>query len=224
MPNHLDQLPAAFAAEWAAQTILPGATLEHDGTRFWWVEDETGMEVIRWECRNFPGCATLLVTTKVELREDLRGRGLGRLFRSLRHRAYKRAGFAGEIATVRSDNPAQNRLMETMNAVRMGTFPSEYGGTYCLWLTTLQAPARQPVPAAPPLPMPPLANPQRAEAAEQRYQAFAAPNPHIGSDFNAFMVSEEVGAAEAAYQAPLRAPTITPPGRRKKTFAHRGGQ
>jgi hypothetical protein len=197
MPNHFQQLLGAFQHEWNSRAHYPAlenAYLEHDGTRYWWIYDASGNEIIKWECRNFPGCASLVITTKVELRENMRGQGFGRYFREMRHRAYKRAGFVGEIATVRSDNAAQNRLMETMNGVRMGTFPSDFGGTYVLWLTSLQQPAPR--------------------------------NPHIGSDFNAFMVSEEAGAAEAAYQAPLTAPVITPaPVRRKpKTFAHRNGK
>lgn len=173
MPNHFQQLLGAFQHEWNARPqnpVLEGANLEHDGTRFWWIDDSEGTEIIKWECRNFPGCASLVITTKVELREGLRGRGLGRYFRDLRHRAYKRAGFVGEIATVRSDNAAQNRLMETMNAVRMGTFPSDFGGTYVLWLTNLPQvqPAQQPT------------NPQPAQPTPVR-------NPHTGPEFDAFM-------------------------------------
>lgn len=196
MPNHFQQLQNAFRAEWAGRpqhAYLEGANLEYDGARFFWVYDAHGDEIIRWECRNFPGCASLIITTKVELRQNLRGQGLGRYFRELRHRAYKRAGFVGEIATVRTDNDPQNRLMVTMGATKMGEFPSDFGGAYALWLTKLSQtqpearpvitmtappPPRAPIPAAPPLPMPPPADPVAAQAAEERYQAFVAPPHH----------------------------------------------
>lgn len=190
MPNHFQQLQNDFRAEWAGRpqhAYLEGANLEYDGARFFWVYDAHGDEIIRWECRNFPGCASLIITTKVELRQNLRGQGLGRYFRELRHRAYKRAGFVGEIATVRTDNDPQNRLMVTMGATKMGEFPSDFGGAYALWLTKLQPaqtqtvethrvqidnpfPVRAPVPVAPPLPVPPPVT--------EEYQAFVAPPHH----------------------------------------------
>lgn len=136
--SHYDQLAAAFEREWEDgedRADLQGADLNNDTTRYWWVNDAQGREIIRWECRRFPGCDTLIITTKVELRTDLRGRGLGRYFRELRHRAYRRAGFVGELATVRADNAPQNRLM--VGSTCMGEFRSDFGGTYKVWLTTL---------------------------------------------------------------------------------------
>jgi hypothetical protein len=186
--NHFNQLRLAFDTEWQALG-LPNQHIESDGSRFWWVRDNDGREIIQWECRNFPGCATLIITTKVELRADLRGRGLGKLYRQLRHRAYKRAGFQGEIATVRTDNAPQIRLMQDMGGVVMGEFPSDYGGTYKLWLTKLpELVTVQPVPrpAAPTLPMPPLTATARtnAERAEVAYQAFAAPQQALHAELD----------------------------------------
>lgn len=136
--SHYNQLIEAFKYEWAnrpANPLLERCEIINDTPRYWWVDDHTGRQIIQWECRRFPGCDTLIITTKVELRDDLRGRGLGRYFRELRHRAYKRAGFVGELATVRADNAAQNRLM--VGSVPMGEFRSDFGGTYKLWLTNL---------------------------------------------------------------------------------------
>jgi hypothetical protein len=138
--SHYNQLRAAFNEEWRLATKPPALTraeLYDDNTRFWICEDTDGRNIINWECRKFPGCDTLIITTKVELREDLRGMGLGRFFRELRHRAYRRAGFVGELATVRTDNARQNALMASMGGVAMGEFRSDFGGTYKLWLTNL---------------------------------------------------------------------------------------
>lgn len=229
--SHFEQLLNAFQTEWANarhQALPPNCTLQHEGTKYWWIEGADGLDIINWECRNFPGCASLIVTTKVVLREDLRGRGLGRFFREFRHKAYSRAGFAGEIATVRTDNPAQNRLMQTMGAIKMGEFPSDFGGAYALWLTKL--PPTNTVQATPPLPMPRLANPQQAIRAEQRYQAFAAPEPgptwvapqqtdsrQIYATYNP---PGRVGIQARVHEQDL--PAVLP-GRREKKFSHRNG-
>lgn len=209
--SHFNQLPAAFKAEWAnaRHPALPErCTLEHDGTKFWWIQAPDGIDIINWECRSFPGCASLIVTTKVVLRENLRGRGLGRFFRELRHKAYARAGFVGEIATVRTDNPAQNRLMQTMGATKMGEFPSDFGGSYVLWLTKLAPVSTVRVTeAAPLLPMPRLANPQQAEQAYQRFVRVEPPaNPTtLGNVW--------VGQTQPTAAAPVI----------KKKFSHWGG-
>jgi hypothetical protein len=139
--SHYNQLSRAFDAEWQASVVHahPGVYMEHDGNRHHTVYHSDGTVMMTWESRPVPGCATLVITTHVELAEQFRGRRLGRFFREFRHRAYKRAGFQGELATVRADNERQNHLMRTMGGVPMGEFPSDYGGTYRLWLTKLPA-------------------------------------------------------------------------------------
>lgn len=198
--SHFDQLNAAFQHEFAnaRHARLPeGSFMERDGNRYWWVYDANGNEIIRWECRPFPGCCTLVITTKVELRDDLRGLGLGRFFRELRHKAYARAGFTGELATVRSDNDRQNALMVSMGATPMGEFRSDFGGTFKLWCTRLV-----PLQAQPETPMP------------QRDAAYTPRPPR--------WVGEALPDAEEPVVAPAApAPAPTPPGRRVKSFAHR---
>ena len=146
--NHFNLLPNAFQTEWTAAkhqtiTLVQDCALYNDGSKHWWIETPEGANLITWECRPFPGCASLVVTTKVVLREENRGQGLGRFFRELRHKGYARAGFRGEIATVRTDNAPQNKLMQTMGATKMGEFPSDFGGTYALWLTHFAHPPAQ---------------------------------------------------------------------------------
>lgn len=149
--NHFRQLTETLLTEWTNRTPSPALTdayMEHDGNRYWWVYGRDGNEITKWECRPFPGCATLVVTTHIELREDLRGRGLGKYFHEMRRRAYKRAGFQGEVCTVRSDSEAQNAIVAG-SGQSMGTFPSDFGGTYNVWLLPLavvQPPVQVPAP------------------------------------------------------------------------------
>lgn len=195
MPSHFQQLTNALITTWGereAHPLLEGSYLSHDTERYWHVDGPDGREIVRWECRRFPGCNSLIVTTQMEIREDLRGQGLGKYLRKLQHTAYKRAGFVGEINTVRADNEAQNNIMRDMCCISMGAFPSDHGGQYRLWLTKLAdglepvnvpvgvlppttVPVVAPIPAAPALPMPPLVDRARSEQAEANYQAFAAP-------------------------------------------------
>lgn len=116
--------------------------MEHDGPRYWWVYGGDGREIAKWECRPFPGCATLVVTTHIELRADLRGRGLGTYFHELRRKAYMAAGFKGEVCTVRSDSEAQSHIV-SHGGQRMNTFPSDQGGEYSVWLIPLTQPSVQ---------------------------------------------------------------------------------
>lgn len=213
--NHFNQLLDAFQTEWAAarhQALPTGCTLAHDGTRYWWIVDRTGQDIINWECRPFPGCASLVVTTQVVLRDDLRGRGLGRFFREFRHKAYKRAGFVGEIATVRTDNPAQNRLMQTMGATKMGEFPSDFGGSYALWLTKLAEATNVRGMTRPEPPRP--------------TRGVETPRPETGPTWNV-PVPERLDSRQlyAEYNIPrVEAPTpVIMPGRRARTHAHRSG-
>lgn len=142
--THYNRLSQAFSDEWHAtvthanpMTLSRDCYMQSDGNRYHTVFHADGTTMITWESRPFPGCNTLVITTKVELAEQFRGRGLGRFFREFRHRAYKRVGFQGELATVRADNTRQNNLMQSMGGVPMGEFPSDFGGTYRLWLTKL---------------------------------------------------------------------------------------
>jgi len=139
VPNHYrDRLTNELQTAWHENRHprLDGAYIEHDGARYWWVYDAQGQEITRWECRPFPGCAALVVTTSIELRENLRGQGLGKYFHELRRRAYKAAGFQGEVCTVRSDSEAQNAIV-THEGQKMGSFPSDFGGTFNVWLLPL---------------------------------------------------------------------------------------
>lgn len=135
--NHFNTLATAMKEEFARRPPNNSMSyMEHDGNRYWWVYDVNGGEVTKWECRPFPGCASLVVTTQIELRQDLRGRGLGTYFHELRRRAYKRAGFVGEVCTVRSDSEAQTAIVAHQGR-SMGVFPSDFGGTYNVWLIPL---------------------------------------------------------------------------------------
>lgn len=136
--NHFNTLATHMLAEWSTRTVLQdGSYIEHDGNRYWFVYGPDGRQIASWECRPFPGCASLIVTSKLEIREDMRGQGLGKFFREMQHKAYKRAGFAGEISTIRTDNTAMNAIA---SGVPMGEFVSDFGGSYKLWLTTFAAP------------------------------------------------------------------------------------
>jgi hypothetical protein len=150
--NHYRLLTTQMLRAWDTRTPEGnGWYIEHDGDRYWWVYDASGAEVTRWECRPFPGCATLVVTTQIELRHDLRGRGLGKYFHELRRKAYKAAGFQGEVCTVRSDSEAQQAIV-VREGTKMGTYPSDFGGTFDVWLLPLnQAPVavRAPTPRVP---------------------------------------------------------------------------
>lgn len=160
MPSHFNTLSGYMMDEWTRRTLdanvpqvlLDGAYMEHDGNRYWFVYDRNGEQIVSWECRPFPGCASLIVSSKLEIREDLRGQGLGKYFRQMQHNVYKRAGFAGEIATIRSDNGAMNAIA---SGVPMGTFASDFGGSYRLWLTTFVTPPVQ----VQPIPAPVMVNP-----------------------------------------------------------------
>lgn len=137
--NHYQQLTRHMLNVWGTRTpndLLANSYLEHDNNRYWWVYDGQGREITKWECRPFPGCATLVVTTHIELREDLRGRGLGKYFHELRRKAYKAAGFQGEVCTVRSDSEAQVAIV-SHEGKSMGTYPSDFGGTFNVWLLPL---------------------------------------------------------------------------------------
>lgn len=134
-PSQFSRLIDSMLAVWSPQGRCH--RLEHDDTRYWFVYDPAGDEVARWECRRFPGCNSLIVTTVMEVREDLRGQGIGKFLRDFQHKAYKRAGFVGEINTVRKDNDAQNNIMRDMGCISMGAFPSDFGGEFRLWLTKL---------------------------------------------------------------------------------------
>ena len=209
--NHFNQLFDAFQTEWAAarHPALPTqCTLAHDGTRYWWIVDRTGQDIINWECRPFPGCASLVVTTQVVLRDNLRGQGLGRFFREFRHKAYKRAGFVGEIATVRTDNPAQNRLMQTMGATKMGEFPSDFGGSYALWLTKL-GPVGNVVTMETPR--------QVAEPGPVWVAPQPAPKPYAG--YNPPWMDRVEPPENPATLGQVA--VVTMPGRRARTHAHR---
>lgn len=149
--NHFRNLNAAMLEEWRLRTpndALRNAYMEHNGNRYWWVYDASGGVITNWESRPFPGCASLVTTTQIELRENLRGRGLGTYFHEMRQRAYRRAGFVGEVCTVRADSEAQTAIVAHTGR-SLGTFPSDFGGTYNVWLIPLnaQAPA-----VAPPTP------------------------------------------------------------------------
>lgn len=152
MPNYFQALPRAFQNEWPS-IAHPEWRLNNDGNRYFWVTDNQGREVAKWECRPFPNCAALVVTTQFVVHEEMRNQGIGRALRDLQLRAYKAAGFTGEIATVRSDNAAQVTMMLGMGYRKMETFGSPYGGTVDLWLKRFDA--AQPVPVAAPLTRPP---------------------------------------------------------------------
>lgn len=164
MPNYFQALPRAMNAEWASRAAhapqalgtalaqTPAAwALNNDGNRYFWVTDNQGREVAKWECRPFPNCAALVVTTQFVVHEEMRNQGVGRALRDLQLRAYRAAGFTGEIATVRSDNTAQAAMMVAMGYRKMETFGSPYGGTVDLWLKRFDVVQAQPAPAPPAL-------------------------------------------------------------------------
>lgn len=128
MPSsHFPALLNAFR-----ETAPAGYVINNDGNRYWYVDDLQGNEVAKWECRPFPGCSALITTTQFVVHEPHRGNGLGRTLRTWQHNAYKKAGFQGEIATVRSDNAAMNAFM---SGTVIDEFHSDFGGTFKVWLT-----------------------------------------------------------------------------------------
>ncbi len=159
MPNYYrDRLVNALLNQWnirAANNSLGGARFEHDGARYWWVYAPDGRIITNWECRPFPGNASLVVTTAIELRQDLRGQGLGKYFHELRRRAYKAAGFHGEVCTVRSDSEAQTSIVVGSGAVCMATLPSDFGGTFNVWMLPLNTTNTYTLPPLPERPLTP---------------------------------------------------------------------
>lgn len=136
-----DRLPNAMCQQALTHPLLTGAYLEHNGSRYWYVYDRTGGVITNWECRPFPGNNALVVTTQIELRQDLRGRGLGKFFHELRRSAYRAAGFKGELCTVRSDSEAQTAIVAGSGANCVATLPSDFGGTFNVWMLPLNQPA-----------------------------------------------------------------------------------
>lgn len=219
--NHYRDLPPHLMDAWNRRpNPNPNDYIQNDGPRYWWVYDADGSEITHWECRPFPGCATLVVTTHIELRPALRGRGLGTYFHELRRRAYAAAGFRGEVCTVRNDADAQNHIV-AHGGQCMGTFPSDLGGTYGLWLLPLPEAPRV-LPGIPTIPLNPRPNvpaptvdtcgqvlryPQGEGNCTRPLGHLGAhgPNPYIGSAFR----PEEFGVTPA------------PPPRKPKLFAHR---
>lgn len=68
----------------------------------------------------FPQCASLAITTRVQLAAALRRRGFVHKMRAVRLAALKAAGFRSELVTVRDDNPAEIRVLLRSGAVRVG--------------------------------------------------------------------------------------------------------
>lgn len=145
--NHFPNLVRAFREYWDNRIpLLRNFTLRNDGNRYWWVEDRDYQKVASWECRPFPGCSALITTTQFQVYDDYREQGIGKELRSLQHKAYHKAGFSGEISTVRTDNAIMNGFM-TGRVIE--EFPSDFGGTFKLWLTRFN-----PVPTVPVRPVP----------------------------------------------------------------------
>ena len=137
--SHFLGLKQAFADVWTAKPLAADATLEQlkeltGGTQVYRVRNKTGF-VSRWSCSRFAGCNLLVVTSDVIVREDLRGKGIGTFLRQLRQTAYRKAGFKGEMCTVRSDNNGQIKIMEKLGARVINELPSDRGGMVRLYLT-----------------------------------------------------------------------------------------
>lgn len=225
--NHYQQLTRHMLNVWGTRTpndLLANSYLEHDGHRYWWIYDANGNEITKWECRPFPGCATLVVTTHIELREDMRGRGLGKYFHKIRQDAYRMAGFQGEVCTVRSDSDAQTAIVAGSGTC-MGTYPSDFGGTFNVWLLPLNTVPQsrthdedltsyimsRPVPV------------QVDTCGAQEWNGTRLCNRPPGH----YMDHQSGGATWPNMQDPPPAPqefhNILPPRRKPKTFSHRKG-
>lgn len=180
--NHFPNLIAAMRAEWELRPdVLCNFALRNDGNRYWTVESVDWRRVSTWECRPFPGCSALITTTQFQVYDPFKEQGIGRALRTLMHAAYKRAGFSGEIATVRADNVAMQAFM---SGRVIDEFPSDFGGTFKLWMTRFDVSVAQVQPAPftgtnvrpPAFVAPPVFTPPPAPRVPYTYN-YTPPNP-----------------------------------------------
>lgn len=93
--------------------------------------------VAQFFLKPFEGCpCAVILSYSVWIDEKYRGKGLGTILLKIRTEAIKRAGFTLALATVRSDNPVERKMLYQAGWRRSTTFPSKYNGVYHIQLWT----------------------------------------------------------------------------------------